>query len=206
MILKPDEIERASMRIIQGVIDGKYRGPAENLPVIRRVIHASADFSFLDTLYFSRNIVSIAHEALKNGTAIVTDTQMLLAGINKSFASKYGVEIVCLSDTESIKRAAKARNITRAMINIERAAKYYPEAIYAIGNAPTGLIKLCELIREQKVKPALVVGVPVGFVNVIEAKEMLLDLKDIPRIIARGNKGGSTVACAIINALLYGLE
>ena len=205
MILEPNEIERESMRIIQESI-GNYSGPPENLPVIKRVIHASADFDFLHTLTFSHNAVNLAREALRRGTSIITDTLMLSSGISKPITSRFGISIICSSSDEDIKREAKSRNITRAMVNIEHAVKHYPNAIYAIGNAPTALIRLCELIHGGKANPSLVIGVPVGFVNVIEAKEMLSELEDIPRIISIGNKGGSTVACSIVNALLYGLE
>ena len=204
MILEPHEIERESMRIIQEAI-GPYSGPPENLSVIKRVIHASADFDFLHTLTFSHNAVSLAREALRNGTSIITDTLMLSSGISKPITSRYGIRIICTSSDEAVKLEAQSRNITRAMVNIEHAVKEYPDAIYAIGNAPTALIRLCELIHEGKAKPSLVIGVPVGFVNVIEAKEMLSRIETVPRIIAMGNKGGSTIACAIVNALLYGL-
>ncbi|MBQ7219676.1 MAG: precorrin-8X methylmutase [Synergistaceae bacterium] len=200
MILSPQEIERESMRIIHDAI-GEYSGSAENLPVIMRVIHATADFDFSRTLHFSDGAVIKARTALNSGTPIITDTLMLAAGITKRF----GTKIICrISDSETLEQA-KTRGITRAVINIERCVSEYPEAIYALGNAPTGLIRLCELIREGKANPALVVGVPVGFVNVIEAKNMLASLTNTPRIIAYGNKGGTTAACAIINAILYGL-
>ena len=188
------------MRIIQESIGDSDILP-ENLPVIKRVIHATADFDFLHTLTFSPNAVPLAREAIRNNTPIITDTLMLASGISK----RYGVKIICHVADEDIKSEARSRKITRAMINIERAVKEYPSAIFAIGNAPTALIRLCELIREGNANPALVIGVPVGFVNVIEAKRML-DSLDIPRIISHGNKGGTTVACAIVNAILYGLE
>lgn len=199
MILQPDEIERESMRIIQNAIDDSDILP-ENLPVIKRVIHATADFDFLHTLTFSPNVIPLAREAIRNHAPIITDTLMLSAGISK----RYGVKIIChVADSDTIAEA-HARNITRAIVSIERAVSEYPSAVYAIGNAPTALIRLCELIREGKATPALVIGVPVGFVNVIEAKRML-DSLDVPRIISHGNKGGTTVACAIVNAILYGL-
>ena len=203
MITEPEAIEQESMRIIQEAIDssGGYSGSPENLPVIKRVIHATADFDFLHTLYFSERAVSQARKALANHTPIITDTNMLLSGISK----RYGVKIIChVSDPETHSQA-QARNTTRAVVNIERSVQEYPSAIFAIGNAPTALIRLCELIREGKASPALVVGVPVGFVNVIEAKNMLAGLTNTPRIIAQGRKGGTTVACAIINAILYGM-
>ncbi len=201
MILQPEAIERESMRIIQETI-GSFSCPPENLPVIKRVIHATADFDFLYNLAFSPNAVNFAREALRNHTPIITDTLMLSSGISK----RYGVDIICHVSAPDTVTEAHSRNVTRSIVSIERSVREYPSAIYAIGNAPTALIRLCELIREGRANPALVVGVPVGFVNVIEAKNMLASLTDIPRIIAHGNKGGTTVACAIINAILYGLE
>ena len=127
---------------------------------------------------------------------------MLASGISK----RYSTTIICHVSDEDVKAEAHSRNITRSTVSIEHSVRDYPGAIYAIGNAPTALIRLCELIREGRAKPALVVGVPVGFVNVIEAKNMLASLTETPRIIAHGRKGGTTVACAIINAILYGLE
>lgn len=189
------------MSIIQEAI-GTYSGPPENLPVIKRVIHATADFDFLRTLYFSDGAVNLARIALRNHTPIITDTNMLMSGITK----RYSTRIICHVSDQQTHTEARSRNITRAIVSIERAVSQYPSAIYAIGNAPTALIRLCELIREGKANPALVVGVPVGFVNVIEAKDMLASLTDTPRIIAHGNKGGTTVACAILNAILYGLD
>lgn len=199
MILQPDEIERESMRIIQNAIDDSDILP-ENLPVIKRVIHATADFDFLHTLTFSPDAIPLARQAIRNNTPIITDTLMLASGISK----RYGVKIVCHVADDDVKAEAHSRKITRAIVSIERAVSEYPSAIYAIGNAPTALIRLCELVREGAANPALVIGVPVGFVNVIEAKRML-DSLEIPRIISHGNKGGTTVACAIVNAILYGL-
>ncbi|MBQ6972162.1 MAG: precorrin-8X methylmutase [Synergistaceae bacterium] len=201
MILQPEEIERESMRIIGENIDSSRALP-ENLPVIKRVIHATADFDFLHTLTFTPDAVNLAREALRNHAPIITDTLMLASGISK----RYGVEIICHVADSDVKDEAKSRKITRSIVSIERSALEYPSAVYAIGNAPTALIRLCELIREGHADPALVVGVPVGFVNVIEAKEMLASLTSTPSIISHGRKGGTTVACAIINAILYGLE
>ena len=198
--MRPDEIENESMRIIQSEI-GEYSGSDENLSVVKRVIHATADFDFLENLYFSDNVVKKAREALKNQVPVVTDTLMLAAGISK----KYNLKIICNVADEDVKIEAQNRGVTRSVVNIERAVKNFPNSIYAIGNAPTALIRLCELIHEKKANPALVIGVPVGFVNVIEAKEML-EAVDVPKIISRGRKGGTTVACAIINALLYGIK
>lgn len=203
MILQPQEIERESMRIIQEAIGERSASiDPVNLPAIKRVIHATADFDFLHTLYFSPNAIPLAREAIKSGTPIITDTLMLASGISK----RYSTTIICHVSDEDVKAEAHSRNITRSTVSIEHSVRDYPGAIYAIGNAPTALIRLCELIREGRAKPALVVGVPVGFVNVIESKNMLASLTETPRIIAHGRKGGTTVACAIINAILYGLE
>lgn len=203
MITEPQAIEQESMRIIQQAIDasGGYTGSFDNLPVIKRAIHATADFDFLHTLYFSDGAVSHARHALANHTPIITDTNMLMSGISK----RYGTQILCYVSDPETQAQAQARNTTRSVISIERSVQEYPSAVYAIGNAPTALIRLCELVREGKASPALIVGVPVGFVNVIEAKNMLVSLTQTPRIIAHGNKGGTTVACAIINAILYGM-
>ena len=201
MILQPDEIERESMRIIHDAI-GDFPCSIENLPIIKRVIHATADFDFLHILTFSPNAVNIAREAIRSGTPIITDTLMLEAGISKRF----GVKIVCHAADDDIKTEAEARKVTRSIVSMERSVSEYPSAIYAIGNAPTALIRLCELVHEGRANPAFVIGVPVGFVNVIEAKRMLASLTAIPSIIAHDRKGGTTVACAIINAILYGME
>ena len=155
------------MRIIQEAI-GDFTCPPENLPVIKRVIHAAADFDFLHTLYFSDGVVTLARKALRSHTPIIADTNMLAAGISKRF----GVKVLCYVADPQTYALAQARNTTRAIVSVERAVREYPSAIYAIGNAPTALIRLCELIRDGKASPALVIGVPVGFVNVIEAKEM----------------------------------
>ena len=185
-IFNPEQIELESMRIIQSILDEKnFSCPDENLPVIKRVIHATADFDFLDNLFFSDNVVKIAREALKNHAPVITDTLMLASGISK----KFNTEIICRVSDEDIKLEAKQRNLTRSIVNIEQAVKNFPNAVYAIGNAPTALIRLCELINEVLANPAAVIGVPVGFVNVIEAKNILASLDNIPRIIARGRKG-----------------
>lgn len=206
MILEPNEIERESMRIIQEEIKNKYSGSTENFDIIKRVIHATADFDFLKNLEFSDNAVSKAREALKNGKNIIVDTAMLSSGINKNITKKFNIEIICYSSEENIKKEAKERKVTRAIVNIEHSVKNFPDSIYVIGNAPTALIRLCELVKENKAKPSLIIGVPVGFVNVIESKKLLSSLENnIPKIISHGRKGGSTVACAIVNALLYGL-
>jgi len=201
--MKPDEIEKASMAIIAREL-GTWRGEEDELPVVMRVIHATADFDFAENLTFSPGAVYSARRILADGAVVVTDTNMAAAGINKAAAAAYGVSVICrMADGEIAARAAK-RKMTRAAVGIEEAVLRTPGAIFAIGNAPTALIRLCELIDAGKACPSLVIAVPVGFVNVIESKEMLLR-RNIPYIASRGRKGGSPVAAAIVNALLYGI-
>lgn len=202
--MRPDEIESASMEIISREM-GEWSGPEEDLPVLKRVIHASADFDFVRTLKFSVGAVKAGREAIRRGAAIVTDTAMAAAGISKVCAARWGAETVCRMADPDVRDEAARRCVTRASVCIERAAEATPDALFVIGNAPTALIRLCELIREGRAAPSLVVGVPVGFVNVVESKEMLA-AADVPYIAAMGRKGGSTIAAAIVNALLYGME
>ena len=203
-MMGPEEIERASMGII-GREMGDWAGPAENLPVLKRVIHTTADFDFVRNLLFSPNSVRLGREALRRGVTVVTDTAMAAAGIGKPAATRWGVSVVCRMADPDVRDEALRRGVTRAVVSMERAAAETPDAIFAIGNAPTALIRLCELIREGTARPSLVVGVPVGFVNVVESKEMLV-ATDVPYIAAMGRKGGSPVASAVVNALLYGME
>lgn len=203
-MMGPEEIERASMAII-GREMGDWAGPAENLPVLKRVIHTTADFDFVRNLLFSPNAVRLGREALRRGVTVVTDTAMAAAGIGKPAAARWGVSVVCRMADPDVRDEALRRGVTRAVVSMERAVAETPDAIFAIGNAPTALIRLCELVREGAARPSLVVGVPVGFVNVVESKEMLA-ATDVPYIAAMGRKGGSPVASAVVNALLYGME
>ena len=202
--IAPMEIEKRSFEIITELL-GEKRFDPENEPVIKRAIHTTADFDYADNLVFSPHAVQKGMEALRGGCDIVTDTQMAKAGINKTILGKLGGEVHCFMSDEDVAREGKARGVTRAIVSMERAAKLPKACIFAIGNAPTALICLRELIDAGKLNPALIVGVPVGFVNVVESKELILEL-DTPHIVARGRKGGSNVAAAICNALLYGAE
>lgn len=201
--MKPEEIERESMRII-GSEMGPWSGPEENLAIVKRVIHTTADFEFKDTLKFSEGAVGRARAVLEAGAVIVTDTQMAAAGINKTSAGRFGVKVVCRMADTDVRAEAMKRGTTRAVVSMEKAVEATPDAIFAIGNAPTALMRLCELIESGAAHPALVIGVPVGFVHVVESKEMLVKT-NVPYIAAMGRKGGSTVASAIVNALLYGI-
>lgn len=199
--MKPADIEKRSFAIITEELGGRTfpEGVAE---VVKRVIHTSADFDYADNLCFSPDAVERAKAALEAGATIVTDTNMALAGISKGTLAKLGGKAVCLMADEDVAREAKERGVTRATVSMEHAAKLDGPLIFAIGNAPTALIRLHELIGEGAVSPALVIGVPVGFVNVVESKELFIG-GETPYIIARGRKGGSNVAAAIVNALLY---
>lgn len=182
-MMGPEEIERASMAII-GREMGDWAGPAENLPVLKRVIHTTADFDFVRNLLFSPNAVRLGREALRRGVTVVTDTAMAAAGIGKPAAARWGVSVVCRMADPDVRDEALRRGVTRAVVSMERAVAETPDAIFAIGNAPTALIRLCELVREGAARPSLVVGVPVGFVNVVESKEMLA-ATDVPYIAAK---------------------
>ena len=199
--MKPADIEKRSFAIITEELGGRTfpEGVAE---VVKRVIHTSADFDYADNLCFSPDAVEQAKAALEAGATIVTDTNMALAGISKPTLAQLGGRAVCLMADEAVAREAKERGVTRATVSMEHAAKLDGPLIFAIGNAPTALICLHELIEAGAVSPALVIGVPVGFVNVVESKELFLG-RDTPYIIARGRKGGSNVAAAIVNALMY---
>ena len=196
----PMEIEKRSFEIIESELPHPI-DPAL-APIIKRVIHTSADFEYADTLCFSENVVAKAHEAIKNGACIVTDTQMAKAGINKKNLAKYGGEVYCFIADEDVAAAAKANGSTRSAASMDKAASLGKPLIFAIGNAPTALVRICELIEEGKLDPKLVIGVPVGFVNVVQSKELLMQ-EPVPYIVARGRKGGSNVAACIVNALLY---
>ena len=199
--MKPAEIEKNSFAIITAEL-GDRSFPGGVAEVVKRVIHTSADFDYADNLCFSPDVIEKARAALAAGATVVTDTNMALAGISKPALQKLGGRALCLMADADVAREAKARGVTRATVSMEHAAKLDGPLIFAIGNAPTALIRLHELIGEGAVKPALVIGVPVGFVNVVESKELFLG-GDTPYIIARGRKGGSNVAAAIVNALLY---
>lgn len=197
----PDEIEKRSFEIIEEELHGAVIDELQK-PVIKRVIHTTADFDYLDNLKFSQNAVKNAIAALKSGASIVTDTSMVMAGINKKSLNKLGGRVHCFIGDEDVAGEAKERNTTRSVICMERALNIKGPVIFAIGNAPTALIRVCELIGEGLIKPALVIGVPVGFVNVVEAKELMM-ASDAEYIVAAGRKGGSNVAAAICNALIY---
>lgn len=198
----PNEIEKRSFEIIEEEL--KLELDPIKKPIIKRVIHTTADFSYAESLCFSENAVELALDAIKNGASIVTDTNMGKSGINKKALEKFGGQVYCFMADEDVAEKAKESGVTRATISMEKSAQMNEDFIYAIGNAPTALISLYKLIEEQKIAPKLIIGVPVGFVNVVEAKELIMKAK-VPYIVARGRKGGSNVAAAICNALIYQL-
>ncbi len=201
--LLPQEIEKRSFEIITKELAGKQLNPEHEL-IIKRCIHTTADFDYADNLCFSKQAVPKALKALRQGADIVTDTQMAKAGINKRTLAKFGGTVHCFIADEDVALEAKERGMTRSAASMEKAGKLNKKVIFAIGNAPTALIKLHEMIQEGKVNPELIIGVPVGFVNVVQSKELILKT-EVPYIVARGRKGGSNVAAAICNALLYQL-
>lgn len=200
----PAEIEKRSFEIITEEL-GEIELDPKQEPIIKRVIHTSADFDYLDNLCFSENVVDILHQAIRNGASIVTDTQMAKAGINKKRLAQYGGEVFCFMSDEDVAEIAKKQGSTRAVASMDKAAGLNCPLIFAIGNAPTALVRLYELMKEGKLTPQGIIGVPVGFVNVVEAKELIMQA-DVPFIVARGRKGGSNVAAAICNALLYSMD
>lgn len=203
--LLPEEIEKRSFEIISEELD--HMGvilPEDEAMITKRVIHTSADFEYTKTLTFSKDAVAIAKELIVNGADIVTDTNMAFSGINKKALSHFGGEVHCYMADETVAKLAKERGCTRATVSMEMASEIEKPVIFAIGNAPTALIQLYNMMQTKQWKPAFVIGVPVGFVNVEAAKELIMET-EVPYIVNRGRKGGSNIAAAICNALIYEL-
>lgn len=200
--IKPMDIEKRSFAIITELL-GDTKLEEENELVIKRVIHTTADFDYVQNLVFSPHAVTKGLDALRAGCHIVTDTQMAKAGINKTILGRLGGEVHCFMSDPDVAQEARSRGVTRAFVSMEKAAALEKPCIFAIGNAPTALLSLEQLMEEEKAAPALIIGVPVGFVNVEMSKERIIEKARAPYIVARGRKGGSNVAAAICNALLY---
>ena len=199
----PEEIEKRSFATISEELQQRNIVlPKEEEMVTKRVIHTSADFEYADTLMYSENAVTIAKELLRQGADIVTDTNMALAGINKKILARLGGQAHCFMADEDVAQMAKERKVTRATVSMEKAKGIQKPVIFVVGNAPTALIQLYEMIQTSEWRPAFIIGVPVGFVNVEAAKELILK-SQVPYIVNRGRKGGSNIAAAICNALLY---
>lgn len=201
----PGDIEKRSFEIITQELGDRTFDPLEE-PVIKRCIHTSADFDYADNLVFSPGAVRKALEAIRSGALIVTDTNMGKAGVSKKTLVSFGGEVLCFMADPDVAEAAKREGTTRAVASMRKAAALSRETerplILAVGNAPTALVEICSLMDAGELSPALVIGVPVGFVNVVAAKELLLE-RDVPSIVAKGRKGGSNIAAAICNAILY---
>ena len=202
--VSPHEIEKRSFEIITEELNGRTF-PEDQELVVKRCIHTSADFDYADNLCFSEHAVAKGIEAIREGACIVTDTQMARSGINKKVLARHGGEALCFMSDEDVSARAKETGSTRAAACMEKAAELDKKLIIAVGNAPTALVRLYELIGEGKIKPALIIGVPVGFVNVVQSKELIMQT-NIPYIVARGRKGGSNIAACICNALLYMMD
>ena len=204
--VRPQDIEKRSFAIISKELEEKgIVLPKEQELVTKRAIHTSADFDYAKTMTYSAHAVGIAKKLIQNGADIVTDTNMALAGVNKKELAKYGGEAHCFMAEEEVAKIAKERGVTRAAVSMEKAAQIEKPVIFAIGNAPTALIELYEMIKSGKYRPAFIIGVPVGFVNVVQSKELIMKA-DVPYIVARGRKGGSNIAACICNALLYMID
>ena len=199
--LRPLEIERKSFEIIEGLVDLTGLDPAE-AAVVKRVVHTTGDPGFANLLRWSPGAVGAGVRALASGAPVVTDVQMARAGISRVRAERFGVEVRCWISDPEIREEARARGVTRSIAAVERAVAEHPEAVFAFGNAPTALFRLLELVDEGRARPRLVIGVVVGFVGAAESKEALMARADVPWIACRGNRGGSAVAAATVNALL----
>lgn len=201
----PQEIEKRSFEIITRELGDTPLIPGTE-PIVKRCIHTSADFDYAKNLVFSEHVVEQAIEAIRQGASIVTDTQMGKSGINKKKLAQYGGEVYCFMSDADVAELAKKNGTTRAVASMEKAAKLDKKLIFAIGNAPTALVRLYELVKDGVLTPELIIAVPVGFVNVVQSKELILELEETPYIVARGRKGGSNIAACICNALLYMME
>lgn len=198
--MQPMDIERRSMEIIESELQVAL--PEDIKPIVKRVIHATADFSFAEALHFTPDVVPLMRQMLASGAAVITDTNMALAGISKPALAKLGVSARCFMAEEDVAREARERGQTRAFVSMEKALALPGKKLLVCGNAPTFLFPL--LGMEKQPEDVAVIGVPVGFVNVVEAKDRLWH-SGIPCIAALGRRGGSNVAAAIVNALLYGI-
>lgn len=197
----PEDIEKRSFEIIEQELFGREIDNKIK-PVVMRVIHTTADFEYFDNLKFSENVIDKILELIREGVAFVTDTNMALSGINKPALRKLGCEAYCFMSDSDVASAAKSEQTTRAAASVDKAMAMGRKIIYVVGNAPTALVRLFEHIQKRDFTPAAVIGAPVGFVNVVRSKELIMQT-DVPYIVAEGRKGGSGVAAAICNALLY---
>lgn len=201
--LRPDAIEKQSFSIIEEeLFKMGIEIPSDVAFIVKRAIHATADFDYASSLYFSRGALDEIASLINEKVDIVTDTNMALSGINKGALSRLGIKASCFMSDEDVIAKSKERGVPRAVLSMEKAVERGRKTIFVIGNAPTAMIRLWQIYNGGKYRPDFVIGVPVGFVNVEYAKELIMDT-DIPCIVNRGRKGGSNVAAAITNAILY---
>jgi len=198
----PRAIEERSMAIIEENLPELNKLPVEERQIVKRVIHTTGDFSYGGLVRISPCAVAAGLAAVRAGRPVITDVNMLKAGLNPGRLEAFGIRVNCYIRDPRVVAESRAQGITRAMAAMRLAAPEMDGGIVAVGNAPTALFVLCELIRRGEASPALVVGTPVGFVGAVESKEMLMDMP-VPYITVLGTKGGSTVAAAVVNALLY---
>ncbi len=208
MFIEPELIEQESLRIIESEMDKRrldFYSEIE-LKIVKRCIHTSADFDYQYNLIFSKTAVQTAFKAIKDGALIVCDTTMAAAGMNKKVLADFNSEVKSFIADEDVAAEALEKGVTRSAICMEKAARLSGgnkrPVILAVGNAPTALIRLHELISNQEFIPDLIIGTPVGFVNVVESKELIL-AGSCPYIVSRGRKGGSNIAACIINSIIY---
>ncbi len=205
-IKNPMGIEVRSMEIIEEELGEKIHDiPDKMRALVKRVIHTTADFDYADLIEYSDDFIEKMKEALINRSPVITDTTMAISGINKRVLTELGVEYHCFISDPEVVELAKKEKITRSMAAVRIATQRFQSPIFVIGNAPTSIFQLKELIDNNLCQVACIVGVPVGFVGAEESKELAKEL-GIPYIITRGRKGGSTVAAAIMNAILYELK
>lgn len=200
IITNPKEIEVKSFQIVDKYLT-HVKLPRFQKEVVKRVLHATSDLNYAKDLLFSRGAIPAGLKAMRKRRNIIVDAEMVKAGINKKILNCLGGRVVCLINNKDIIRRSSELKITRAILAMKKSAKLIDQAIVAIGNAPTALFEVCDLVENKNVKPALIIGVPVGFVGAKEAKKKLRSL-NIPYITNQSRKGGSSIAIAIINALL----
>ncbi len=200
--MKPQDIESLSFQIIDREA-GQHEFNRQEWSIVRRMIHTSADFEYMNNTCFSSDPdpVNVGIAAIRAGKNIVTDTQMARSGIRKTSVEEFGGRVSCLISDREVEKKAKQEGVTRARMAVDMSMDTIENGIYAVGNAPTALLRLIELINDDKIKPALILGFPVGFVNAAESKDLLMKTK-IPFITNKGRKGGSNIAASVVNALI----
>jgi precorrin-8X/cobalt-precorrin-8 methylmutase len=197
--MKPDEIEELSFKVIDDEA-GRHNFSPDQWSIVRRMIHTSADFEYMESIRFHKDAIARGLEAIRNGENIVTDTNMARVGIRKSDLERFGTEVKCFMTDSEVCRIASKTGTTKAKAAVDAAIPDMENGIYVIGNAPTALLRLIELVKEKKAKPALIIGLPVGFVNAADSKANLIEM-DYPYISNIGRKGGSNIAASVVNAL-----